>query len=362
MTKLQIKSNSKDYDVYINKVSNIDAYLNGFTDKYRKLVIIIDENVKELYPEMLLYSKYEVLVLDAKEEQKSFNQLDNVLKFYQEIELQKKDLLVAIGGGIIQDIVAFTSKIYYRGVDYLLIPTTLLSMSDSSIGAKSGINYNDKKNQLGVFNAPVEVFQNMKFIETLQHDDIISGLGEVVKLLIINSLDDFEFIKKNAVTLCSNNSDFTEVVYRSLIAKKTIIEKDEYESDLRRILNYGHTFGHAIEALTEYKIPHGIGVLWGMDLVNFIAMERGFLNQKLYEDINGLILSIYNISKIKISDYDNFISCVKNDKKVIGDFANIVFPEEAGKMIIKEVKIDELLIKNIKKYEQYNRKMNIKGK
>ncbi|MBT4130476.1 MAG: 3-dehydroquinate synthase [Candidatus Marinimicrobia bacterium] len=350
MLRLDIESGEKDYEVAIDGVDCLDFFIDEIKKEYRKVVFVVDERVKTLYPCVVNYEKYEVLELEATEKQKTFSNIDNVVDFYQRVNLQNKDVLVALGGGIIQDIVAFTSKVYHRGVDYYLIPTTLLSMSDSSIGAKCGINYNDKKNQLGVFNAPKGVFQNVNFIKTLKYDDVISGVGEIVKLLITGSREDFEYLKENILDCIDERKPFTTMIYKSLLAKKAVIEEDEYESDLRRILNYGHTFGHAVESLSDYKIAHGIAVLWGIDFVNYIALRRGFIEEGVYEEINNAILSIYDIGGIEIKDFDLFLEYVKNDKKVEGEEVNIVFPKQIGQLMIRKVKFDDQLLDDMKSY------------
>lgn len=350
MDELMIKSGEKNYIVEIVNKNNIQENISKLEEKYRKVVILVDRNILDLYPNMLTYKNYDCLVLDATEEQKSFHNLNVVFDYYQSIGLQKKDVVVALGGGIIQDIVSLTTKVYWRGVDHYLIPTTLLSMSDSSIGAKCGINYKDKKNQIAVFNSPAGVLQNLPFLETLDSRDIISGVGEIVKLLITSNEDDFVFLEKNIHKAIGDRSKFGPLIMRSLISKKEVIEEDEYESDYRRVLNYGHTLGHAVESLSNYSIPHGVAVLWGMDIMNFVALQRNYMPNEVYERINRLIMSIYDISSIKVDSYSQLLDFVKNDKKVEGTKINIVFPEAIGSLVIKGVEIDEQLLENIKQY------------
>ena len=163
LNNLLIKSAERDYFVHIVRKNNIQGELYNLEENYRNVIMLVDKNVLELYPDMLDYERYNYLVLEATEEQKSFHNLNFIFDYYQKIGLQKKDVVVAFGGGIIQDIVSLTTKVYWRGVDHYLIPTTLLSMSDSSIGAKCGINYKDKKNQIAVFNSPAGVLQNLTF-------------------------------------------------------------------------------------------------------------------------------------------------------------------------------------------------------
>ena len=347
---LLIKSGEKDYLVTILRKNNIQEEFHVLEESYRNVVILIDKNVFELYPDMLDYVKYNYLLLDATEEQKSFNNLDLIFDYYQKIGLQKKDVVVALGGGIIQDIVSLTTKVYLRGVDHYLIPTTLLSMSDSSIGAKCGINYKDKKNQIAVFNSPSGVLQNLIFLETLKESDIISGVGEIVKLLITSTERDFIFLEDNINSAIDNTSEFGDLIMKSLLSKKEVIEEDEYEANYRRVLNYGHTLGHAVESLSNYSIPHGVGVLWGMDIMNFIALKRGFMSVDLYERINNLIMKIYDISVIKVESYTKLLDFVKNDKKVEGTKINIVYPEALGSLVIHGIEIDNELLGNIEEY------------
>jgi 3-dehydroquinate synthase len=348
--EIHIKSGEHNYSVQIVDQNIIIDEIRTLRERYRKVIIVVDKRIKQIYPNLLDYSSYDVLELEATEKQKSFHQLECVFDFYQKIGLQKKDLVVALGGGIIQDIVALTTKVYWRGVDYFLVPTTLLSMSDSSIGAKCGINFKEKKNQIAVFSSPVGVLQNLQFLSTLEDKDIVSGVGEIVKLLITSNEDDFVFLEENIHESISNRSKFGPLIMKSLISKKEVIEEDEYESDLRRILNYGHTLGHAVESLSDYSIPHGVAVLWGMDIMNFIALQRGYMSSEVYSRINRLIYSIYDISLIKVESYSQLLNFVKNDKKVEGTKVNIVFPEAIGSLVIKGIEIDEELLENIKQY------------
>jgi len=347
---IEIKSGENDYNVEIIFKDTISQNIEALKYKYRKVIIIADRRVKSLYPNMLDYFNYDLLELDATEDQKSFHSLENVFDFYQSVGLQKKDVVVAFGGGIIQDIVALTTKVYWRGVDYYLVPTTLLSMSDSSIGAKCGINYKDKKNQIAVFSSPIGVLQNLKFLDTLDDKDIISGVGEIVKLLVTSNIEDFKYLEENISYALEDRKNFAELIYRSLLSKKNVIEEDEYESDLRRILNYGHTLGHAAESLSNYSIPHGIAILWGMDIMNYIAVKRGLTSQSIYNHIRRVILEIHDIRNIKISDPAALVDFVKNDKKVEGTKINIVYPKAVGNLIISPIELDDELVEDVKSY------------
>jgi len=208
------------------------------------------------------------------------------LTFLQQHDCNKQSVVIAVGGGILQDIVAFAAHVYYRGLKWHFVPTTLLSMADSCIGAKSSINFNGFKNQLGSFHSPARVYIVDQFVRTLSDDEVRSGYGEIFKLFLIGSRDLFGRLKEAVAQDGFRNPSLPEFIYESLRVKQAIIEVDEYETGPRRILNYGHTFGHALEGLTHYEVPHGLAVVWGLDLVNWLAHRAGLLSREDFDDIH----------------------------------------------------------------------------
>ena len=242
----------------------------------------------------------------------------------------KKNKLIVIGGGITQDVGGFASAIYKRGISWTLIPTTFLSITDSAIGGKVGVNRNSK-NMLGVFMAPNKVIISSQFLSSLKEEDIISGLGEALKLCLIGGSHAFSEFNKYYM------NDHMNIIKLSSSIKKSIIEYDELEKNERRVLNYGHTFGHAIESTTNYFIPHGIAVLYGMYIINKL-----FYDDKHFE-INELIYSMIpdKFKKINI-DYDTFIRHVLNDKKNNGDEICFIVLDEVGKTNIIFKKMSEI--------------------
>ena len=259
MESLLIKAGQGDYAVeFLDDLRQIVEHIAALPNA----VIVVDRNVATLYATVLqpAFQGKPTLVIDATEEEKSLLGVTRVLNFFQASNCVKSNLVVAIGGGITQDIVAFAAHMYYRGLKWVFVPTTLLAMADSCIGAKCGVNLNEYKNQLGVFYAPSRVLVCTKFLETLTEADVRSGYGEIFKLSLTGSTEFHNAYMAHVDRNGFSRSSIEWMIYNSLCVKKEIIEQDEYEIDLRRILNYGHTFGHALEAITHYAVPHGQAV------------------------------------------------------------------------------------------------------
>ena len=321
---IQIQSYNKKYTVnYIttsldNKIIQADDF------------IIIDENVHKLYPYIIGNNKHHIFV--ASEETKTMDSVLEILDKLIDLQFTKKNKVIVIGGGITQDVGGFVATIYKRGVDWVLIPTTLLSMADSAIGGKVCIN-RKHKNIISLFNAPNEIYISDTFLTTLSEDDIISGIGEALKLALIGGKSCYDLFIENWI--CKN---YMDIIKLSSCIKRAIIEYDELEKCERKILNYGHTFGHALESTTNYFIPHGIAVLYGMYMIN-----RIFYGNK-FEDINLFILNIIpeKYKNIEIS-YTTFIQNVLNDKKNNGDKICFILLEEVGRPKMVYHKLNEYM-------------------
>jgi len=330
-----IKSFSKDYNVeYSDK--NLDSIVKeNYNDND---FIIIDRNVYNLSINTFDQLLNNCFILDAIEENKNINTVLDIINILIEKKFNKKNKLVVIGGGITQDISGFISAIYKRGLNWIFIPTTLLSMTDSCIGGKVGINH-ISKNMLALFVSPNKILISNYFLLSLQQDDIVSGCGESLKLCIIGGLDSYNYFLQKY-----DEKNYIDIIKMSLSIKKIIVEYDELEKNERKVLNYGHTFGHALESVTNYYIPHGIAVLFGMYIINRLFYDDKFNN------INNLILSMIDTKFFNISiDYDNFIEHVLSDKKNSGVNICFILMENYGKMIFIYRTRDEIeeKLKNI---------------
>ena len=322
---LEIKSSVKNYNV---------SFSNNFTNSLEKIynegdIIIIDDNIQ------VSLENLHVIKINISEKTKSFEYIPILLDKILE-NFNKSNKLIAVGGGITQDIVSFISSILFRGVNWVFFPTTLLAQGDSCIGGKTSINYKNYKNQLGNFNPPNTVIICEEFLDTLPELDIKSGLGEMLHFYLVSGQNDFNFYKENYLKSKQN------IIRRCLSIKKRFIEKDEFDNGERLLLNYGHTFGHAIESITNYKYPHGISVCLGMDIANYVSMKLGYITQDLYLDLKKFMYNIHNIS-YNIGDIEKYITALKKDKKNTSkDKLRCVLTKGIGKMFLKEINYNKL--------------------
>jgi 3-dehydroquinate synthase len=281
--------------------------------------IFIDKNVYNLNPDIFQNVENKML-FDAVEDNKN---IESVLKLIDELynlKFNKKNKLIVIGGGITQDVGGFAAAIYKRGTNWVFIPTTILSMTDSCIGSKVSIN-RGSKNMLGMFIAPNEIYVSDYFLKSLSNDDIISGLGESLKLSLIGGKNAYKYFLEQY-----SKKKYINIIKLSSLIKKQLIEHDEFDENERKVLNYGHTIGHAIECTTNYFIPHGIAVLIGMYIKNKLFYEDK------HKEINVLILEMINKKFFEVEfDYDIFIKHILSDKKNNGNEICFILFEDVGK-------------------------------
>lgn len=331
--KLEIKSNRTNYNVYYSSKTLDELFKETYESSD---FIFIDRNVYNLSVDTFSnLSKSNIIIFDATEENKNIESVLQITDALYDINFTKKNKLIVIGGGITQDVGGFAAAIYKRGIKWIFIPTTLLSMTDSCIGSKVSIN-RTSKNILGMFVAPNKIFISDYFFKSLKKNDITSGVGESLKLSLIGGNNTFELFKDKL-----KNSDYIGIVKLSSLVKKQIIEYDEYENNVRKVLNYGHTIGHAIESTTRFFIPHGIAVLIGMYIKNKLFYNDDAAHLEINETIFNLIDPIYlNLT----FDYDEFISHILSDKKNDGNNICFILLDEIGKSRITYVKIESVTL------------------
>ncbi len=347
----KVKSSVHDYDVkFVNDVPNI--LKNEIQDGD---VIIIDNNVRKLYPDLLkgLDSNTVVIGIDAREDKKSYKGLIPIIQDLINNGFRKNHRLIGIGGGIIQDITAFTASIMYRGVKWIFFPTTLLAQGDSCIGSKTSINFGEYKNQIGGFYPPNKIFINLEFLNTLSEADLQSGLGEMSHYFIVAGEKDFKEYKMDYEDALTDNNILAKMISNSLKIKKSYIEIDEFDQHKRQVFNYGHSFGHAIESLTDYAVPHGIAVSFGMDMANFISVKRKFLKNSVRLEIRDLLQRIwsgYDISNLKL---DKFAMALSKDKKNVGKELRLILCKDYGKVFKTAQNLDAEFKGWLKDYFSY---------
>lgn len=318
-------------------------------------IYLVDENVYNLFPviqEMLAGRK--ILLLECNEENKTINYAQELIQQLLSLGVRRNHTLVAIGGGITQDLVAFISSILFRGVSWQFYPTTLLAQCDSCIGSKSSINFNQNKNILGTFNPPDKIYVCASFLKTLTKSEIMSGIGEMLHYFFNDGWELAQKVADEYDYLISDISKLDFFIWHSLQIKKNIIQQDEFDTDLRHIFNYGHTFGHAIEAITEYAIPHGQAITVGMDIANYISWQKGMIDQIAFNRMHLILqknLPSFRITQENINDYCKALS---KDKKNIGQQLGCILTSGPGKMKKVFCNIDDhfrsLLIKHSEIY------------
>lgn len=357
MCDFTVKSIIHDYEVrFINdfeKTINNELINGDF--------LIVDNNIIKLYSSTInpILEKYQYIGIDAVEPQKSYQGILPVIQALIENGFRKNHRLVAIGGGITQDVTAFIASIMYRGVNWLFFPTTLLAQGDSCIGSKTSINFGEYKNQVGGFYPPNKIFIDPSFIETLTDAEMKSGMGEMLHYFIVSGKEDFVFYKQYYKEAFTSKNVLSKIIARSLEIKKGYIESDEFDRNIRQVFNYGHSFGHAIESLTHYRIPHGIAVSFGMDMANFISVKMGFISEDIRNEIRIVTESIWQGHTINDIDLHLFKKALSKDKKNVGTklglilnkgygniFKNVMDADSAFDSWIEEYFINELTNKS----------------
>ena len=343
-----VKSSVHNYHIIF--VQDFKDTLNEKVEKGD--VIIIDKKVSKLYGGEFrsFLEKNKAIYLEAHEQQKSYLGIAPVIETLIQHGFKKNNKLIAIGGGIIQDVVAFLSQNMYRGVEWLFLPTTLLAQADSCIGGKSSINFGEYKNQLGNFYPPNDIIIDANFLKTLSENDIRSGLGEMMHFFVLSSEEDFHFIHNRYERSLMDFSVTQELIHRSLEIKKATIEIDEFDKKERQIFNYGHSFGHALESVTNYGVPHGIAVCHGMDIANYLSMQLGYVDQEFRDQVRALLSLNWRKDELGEVDVDKFVNALKKDKKNVGNEVRVILTRGFGNMFKTGVDVDGEAGKHIHNY------------
>jgi 3-dehydroquinate synthase len=347
-SEFDIKSSPYDYTVkFIDDKTLRLVLLKNRNINKQKNFLFIDKNVNKIYKEKF-WKKDHTLTLIANEENKTMNSSLLIIDLLNKNNFTKKEILISIGGGITQDVTAFARSIFKRGINWTYFPTTLLSMADSCIGAKSAINYGGSKNLIGLFSAPREVFINTTFLKTLHKRDVLSGYGEIIKLCIVGGESTIEEFKK--VKDLQNKDLLFKIdvlIKTALMVKKAVITEDEFENNIRKALNYGHTIGHAIEPIVKYKIPHGIAVLIGMFVENYISNEYGYLDSLSCNMLNNIIIEYIDkksLNHLKFVNITELLLHMKKDKKNESTNISFAVPIAVGNFKVLQLKNDNKLI------------------
>ena len=299
--------------------------------------LIVDKRVFDIHLKNdIKIDKKRIYLVDASESIKNIDTVLSICEFYAKHNINKGSDIYVIGGGILQDLGGSASYLFKRGVPWSYLPSTLLGISDSCLGGKTAVNFKTYKNLLGLFSAPREVILCSDFIESLTFQDLACGYGEIFRLSLTGGEKSFEIFKNNIQnSIAGDKSAMKNLIISSLLVKKAVIEEDEYEINIRKSMNYGHTIGHAVEAITDFKIPHGIGVAIGILIENDLSRRLDMMDETLCRDIIQSAKSIIDhqyIDLLSKSSFKDISEHLRKDKKTVGNKANFTYLQNIGNM------------------------------
>jgi 3-dehydroquinate synthase len=334
MKTLEIHGSANKSTIRVGeKLQNLGNHIPG-----ENVVIITDVNVKRFYQNN--FPPHPVITIQIGEKIKNLDTVCNIYGKLLEFGVDRSTFIIGIGGGIVCDITGFVASTFLRGVKFGFVSTTLLSQVDASVGGKNGVNFKGYKNIVGVFNQPEFVICDLNLLSTLPEKEVLCGLAEIVKHAAIGDANLFRYLEENyQKALALDAAVIERIVYDSVVIKSAIVNKDEKEKGERRNLNFGHTFGHAIEKTTGVR--HGVAVSAGMVMASELSVKKGHLQAKDAQRIKNLLRDL----KLPISlqaDRKTVLDALKKDKKRQGDLINFVLLEGIGKPFVDKISINEL--------------------
>lgn len=350
---IEVKTDKK-YSYHIYPELSFDSLadrINELDLKDRRIVVITDSNVEKLYLKEVMEKLRPVCaeisscIIPAGESHKN---LDEIRKIYVHLinhQIDRKDLLVALGGGVTGDMTGFAAATYLRGIRFIQIPTTLLSQVDSSIGGKTGVDFEQYKNMVGAFWQPSMVYINLSVLGTLDGAQFASGMGETLKHGIIRDEAYYEWCLDHMDKIQERRPEvLQEMVVRSLLVKKQIVEKDPFEKGDRALLNFGHTCGHAIEKLKNFELTHGACVALGMTAAAYISWKRDLIDDMTFYEIRDMFVGFDLPISYDSLRAEDILKVTKHDKKMNGKQIRFVLLKKLGNAFLDDTVTDEEIL------------------
>lgn len=341
--RLRVTSDKeKSYDiVFSNSFEGLQKEITEIDLKDSKICIITDSTVNKLYGEILkkcvasTCTKVDIFVFPAGEENKNLKTVMSMYQFLIENHYTRKDVLIALGGGVVGDITGFVAASYLRGIRFIQVPTTLLSQVDSSIGGKTGVDFEQYKNMVGAFYMPVLVYSNISTLKDLDERQYASGFAEIMKSALIKDSDFYEWLLDKMYEI--NELDFEiveEMIYRTCSIKKEIVEKDPKEEGERALLNFGHTLGHAIETASDFQLYHGECVALGCVAAAHISYMHNLISKEEYLEVRDMFVPFHLPITIDNFSIEEIIENTKSDKKNTEGTLKFILLKKIGEAII----------------------------
>ena len=355
--RLEVTAEGKKvYDIVIeNNFNQLVKELSVFGIKERKLCIVTERQVASYYLEEVCSllekecAKLEVYIFQEGEESKNLSTVDSLYHFLITHEFDRKDMLVALGGGVVGDLTGFAAATYLRGIDFIQVPTSLLAQVDSSIGGKTGVDFRAYKNMVGAFHQPRLVYMNTSTLSSLNTRLFNSGFGEILKHGLIKDASYFQWLKDNIEKIAALDSGYLEeMIYRSCEIKRKVVENDPTEKGERAQLNFGHTLGHAIEKQMNFELYHGECVVLGMIAALNICVERGTITKEEYDDIYNTFKAYNFPMTVDKTTIDDVIAASKNDKKMDGNKVKFILLKKVGEAYIDMTVDDNTMRRSLK--------------
>lgn len=344
-------NNEPIYDIFIdNSFEHLGEEVSKLSCENKRLCIVTESTVGPIYSEniktILEKNSKEVFVFcfEAGEASKNLNVVKDLYEFLIINHFDRNDMLVALGGGVVGDLTGFAAATYLRGIQFIQIPTSLLSQVDSSVGGKTGVDFDSYKNMVGAFHQPKLVYSNISTLKTLTNKQFISGFGEVIKSALIKDKDFYGWLKEHSKeALELDDEALIHILVNSCNIKRIVVENDFKEKGERAHLNFGHTLGHAIEKLMNFSLLHGECVSLGTVCSSYISMKKGYITKSEYEDIISTLkaykLPIYEDTL----DVEEVVNATKLDKKMKAGSINFVVLSSIGCAAIDKDVDDDLM-------------------
>lgn len=326
------KISLKDYDIiFDDSLQSLNSFL--LSNNYSSVFVLVDENTKQHCLQVLedVITDFKIIETKSGEVNKNLSTCENIWQQLIEDNADRKALFINLGGGVIGDMGGFAASCYKRGIDFINIPTTLLSQVDSSIGGKLGIDFKYGKNLIGLFKNPKAVFISAQFFKTLPQRQFINGFAEIYKHALIQDKNQWQKYKEIDIL----NTDMNEIVYPSLLIKKAVVEEDPFEKGLRKILNFGHTIGHAIEAYSleneKDSLLHGEAIAIGMICEAYLSVKKCGLSENELQEIKTVLLKHFPKHDVSTFDTEKLLQIMSIDKKNEGAIIMAALLSEIGK-------------------------------
>lgn len=350
--RLEVLYNKKScYDIIIESdFSKLSEEISKLDTANKKICIITDSIVGSIYLKEVLNllepicKKAVSFTFQAGEERKNLTTINDIYRFLIEQNFDRKDMLIALGGGVVGDMTGFAAATYLRGIDFIQIPTSLLAQLDSSIGGKTGVDFEQYKNMVGAFKMPKLVYMNINTLTTLDERQFFNGFAEAMKHGLIKDAMYYEWMISNMYEICERDMVvMEELVYRSCQIKKAVVEKDPTEQGDRALLNFGHTVGHAIEKYMNFTLQHGECVALGCVVAAYISWKKQLLSMEEYYEVRDMFVPFNLPISIEDIDIDEVIRITKSDKKMEQGQLKFILLKKIGKAVIDRTVTEEEL-------------------